>query len=211
MLYKETVSQGTLELIQKLQADSYFKEFLLVGGTGLSLQIGHRISVDIDLFTTHSFDVEDYLQRLEKYFGFELQYSHANTLKGFINGVFVDILKHDYKILKPPVNEEGVILSSKADIAAMKVNAVCINGTRAKDFVDIYFLLKEFSFGQIIAFYTDKYKTRNDFLAVKSLTYYSDIIESDWPNLVKEKNLTLDEVKKTITSARDKYLNEKIK
>lgn len=211
MLHKETVSSATLELIQKLQADSYFKDFLLVGGTGLSLQIGHRISNDIDLFTTNPFDVENYLQYLEENFGFELQYSHTNTLKGFINGVFIDILRHDYKILETPVREEGVILSSKADIAAMKVNAICINGTRAKDFVDIYFLLKEFSFGEIIDFYSEKYKTRNDFLALKSLTYFSDINESDWPNLVKEKNLTLDQVKKTITTARDKYLNKKLK
>jgi hypothetical protein len=92
----------------------------------------------------------------------------------------------------------------------MKVNAICVNGTRVKDFVDIYFLLKEYSFGQIIDFYSEKYKTRNDFLALKSLTYYSDINENDWPNLVKEKKLTLDKVKQTINNARDQYLKIKL-
>ena len=66
MLFKETVSATTLELIKKLQSDQYLKEFYLVGGTALSLQIGHRISVDIDLFTREAFNESWYLEYLEK-------------------------------------------------------------------------------------------------------------------------------------------------
>lgn len=209
MLFKETVSSATLELIKTLQADNHLKDFLLVGGTGLSLQIGHRISVDIDLFTRNPFNEQEYLEYLEKTYRFSLQYMHQHTLKGFINGIFVDLIRHDYRLIKPPVQDEGFMLCSKADIVAMKVNAITGNGTRAKDFVDIYFLLKEFSFAEIISFYTEKYITRNDFHAVKSLTYFDDISESDWPNMVKEKGLTLDEVKKSITQHRDEFIKGK--
>lgn len=52
MLYKETVSPTTLELLNKLIAEPLLKDFFLVGGTALSLQIGHRMSIDLDLFTT---------------------------------------------------------------------------------------------------------------------------------------------------------------
>jgi hypothetical protein len=209
MLHKETVSPATLELIKVLQADPYFHDFLLAGGTGLSLQIGHRISVDIDLFTRNSFNEQEYLEHLEKNYNFSLQYMHSNTLKGFINGIFVDLLQHDYKCIKPAVEAEGMSLFSKADIAAMKINVISGNGTRVKDFVDIYFLLKEFSFEEIVSFYTDKYNNRNEFHAIKSLTYYEDIDETGWINLVKEKGLTMAKVKKSINRHRDEFINRK--
>jgi hypothetical protein len=53
MLQKHTVSKPLLNLLKDLQKDNVFKDYFLVGGTALSLQIGHRISVDIDLFTNN--------------------------------------------------------------------------------------------------------------------------------------------------------------
>lgn len=211
MLHKETVARSALALITTLQSDKYFDDFYLVGGTGLSLQIGHRISVDIDLFTRKNFEAQQFLEHVEKEYGFMLQYMHHNTLKGFIDNVFVDIIRHDYNFVKEPVICEGIKLLSKEDIAAMKVNAICGNGTRAKDFVDIYFLLKDFSFEQLINFYSIKYGTRNEFHAIKSLTYFNDIIAEDWPNIISEKKLTVNKVKQTITKHRDLFLKSKIR
>lgn len=211
MLHNETVAPATLALIKSLQSDHYFDNFYLVGGTGLSLQIGHRISLDIDLFTRNNFDAQEYLEHMEKEYGFRLQYMHHNTLKGFIDAIYIDILRHDYNFVKEPVNYEGINMLGKEDIAAMKVNAICGNGTRAKDFVDIYFLLKEFSFEQIISFYSMKYDSRNEFHAIKSLTYFNDIVAADWPNLIAEKKLTLAKVKQTIIKHRNIFLNLKIR
>jgi len=50
MLYKETISQTTLGLLTRMMKDKVLDNFILVGGTALSLQLGHRISIDIDLF-----------------------------------------------------------------------------------------------------------------------------------------------------------------
>lgn len=206
MLYKETVSQTTLELIKELQKDPEFSDFILVGGTSLALQIGHRISVDIDFFTRKDFDINDRLEYLEQNYAFQMQFSRKNTLKGIIQGVFVDFIKHDYKIIDTLVEEEGVKLASRPDIAAMKVNAITGDGTRIKDFIDVYFLLQEFSFGDLIEFYREKYETRNDFHAVKSLTYFGDINPEEWPRMLKEKNLTLEKVKEKLEVERDNYL-----
>ena len=82
MLHKETVSNTTLELIEALQADNILQGFLLVGDTALSLQIGHRISIDIDFFTQDDFDTRELLEYLEQTYSFQLQYMHKNTLKG---------------------------------------------------------------------------------------------------------------------------------
>jgi len=206
MLHKETVSQTTLDLIKKLQKDPEFSEFILVGGTSLALQIGHRISVDIDFFTREDFDINDSLEYLEQNYAFQMQFSRKNTLKGIIQGVFVDFIKHDYKIIDKLVEEEGVKLAPKPDLAAMKVNAITGDGTRVKDFIDVYFLLQEFTFGELIEFYKEKYATRNDFHAVKSLTYFEDIIPEEWPRMLREKDLTLEKVKNKLEKEREHYL-----
>ena len=57
MLRKETVSESTLELLKRLMKNVHLQNFFLVGGTALSLQIGHRLSIDLDLFTTTPFNV----------------------------------------------------------------------------------------------------------------------------------------------------------
>lgn len=208
MLHKETVTTAILDLIRKFQADPEFDQFCLVGGTALSLQIGHRKSLDIDFFTRNSFDNNHMIEYLEKQFRFSLQYTHHNTVKGFVDGVLIDLLKHDYPYINEPLVTDGVKMLSKQDIAAFKVNAITGSGTRTKDFVDIYFLLKEFSFAEILGFYSMKYGQRNDFHAVKSLTYFDDLDLSDWPNLVLEQNLTIKKVKETIISRRNQFLHE---
>jgi hypothetical protein len=56
MLRTQTVEKGTLDLIKRLMSDDKFNNFNLVGGTALALKIGHRVSVDIDLFSTTPFN-----------------------------------------------------------------------------------------------------------------------------------------------------------
>lgn len=211
MLHKETVDNITLELIRKVQSDKVFKDFILVGGTALSLQIGHRISIDIDFFTKEEFDPREMLQYLEANYGFQEQYSHTNTLKGIINGVFIDLLRHNYRYVAEPIEINGIRMADKQDIAAMKVNAIAGNGTRVKDFIDIYFLLKEFSFSDIIDFYKIKYESRNEFHAIKSLTYFDEIVTEPWPKMIKEKNLSFEILTKEIIRNRDLFLKSQHK
>lgn len=68
MLQKQTVEPRTLDLLMKLMKLPVLSDFLLVGGTALSLQYGHRISVDLDLFSTIEFDNKTIVSALEKEF-----------------------------------------------------------------------------------------------------------------------------------------------
>lgn len=208
MLHKETVEPATLDLIRQLHRDPALEDFLLVGGTALSLLIGHRISNDIAMFSQQEFDATQLLQHLEKNYGFSLQYMHQNTLKGLINNVFVDLIAHQYPLVKEPLFHDSVMLMSKEDIAAMKVNAITGNGTRAKDFVDIYFLLKEYTIGDLIGFYSRKYAQRNTFHALKSLMYYEDMDTAAWPNMLLEKTLTPDQLKQELIKKCEAYLHQ---
>jgi hypothetical protein len=99
---------------------------------------------------------------------------------------------------------------SNADITAMKLNAIAGNGTRSKDFIDIYFILKHYSVNNILKFYELKYSNRNLLHAFKSLIYFDDISMSDWPEMILEKNLNIVTVKKEISN-KVKLYNKLIK
>lgn len=134
MLHKETVERTTFELLIKLMQDERFKNFNLAGETALALYLGHRKSIDLDLFTPDNFDsnkLEEYL--IDKY-NFKSSYLEKNTLKGTINDVKIDCITHNYPYIEPPFkSEEGIRLYSIKDITAMKLSAIADNGTRIKD------------------------------------------------------------------------------
>lgn len=206
MLPKEVVDKSTKDLIVKLQSYDYMHDFILAGGTALALQIGHRKSVDIDLFSKKSFNTDTLIQKLEKDFNFSTDLIDDNTLKGSINNIKTDILTHPYKDISEPFLFENILLFGKEDIAAMKINAISVSGSRSKDFIDIYFLLDFFTVEQMIGFYLAKYSQRNPFHAIKSLIYFNDISTKDWPVMIKTPSLRLSQVKKKIESEVNRYL-----
>lgn len=175
MLYTQTVEAGTYELLKSLMADQTFRQFALAGGTALSLLIGHRKSIDLDLFTTGEFNppqLEKYLQ--EKY-AFKGDLLSGSGLKGEVNGIKLDIIRHDYPDVEPRIQEDGIRLYSLKDIAAMKLSAIADNGTRLKDFIDVAYLSGYLSLKEMLAAFEMKYPQTNPYRAVKGLNYYDDI------------------------------------
>ena len=194
MLQKEAVDGSTLGLLKSLQSKPCLKGFYLAGGTALALYNGHRRSVDIDLFSDFAFDTTQMMENLSQDFQFELMFAAPNTLKGAIDNINVDILAHRYKIVSEPVREEEFTLLSEADIAAMKLNAIATSGQRIKDFVDIYFLCEKYDLETMLGWYLQKYNQTNDLLILKSLIYFDDVDESEWPVMIREPNLRWKEV-----------------
>ncbi len=205
MLFKNTIEPNTLELLKKLQQTDELKNFYLAGGTSLALQIGHRLSIDLDLFSLTVFDTNNLLEFLEQNYNFRSDYIAKNTLKGSIKDVKIDFITHKYPLVNPIVEIEGVKLYTEEDIAAMKLNAISGNGTRSKDFVDLYFLLKKYSVEQLLQFYKTKYQTRNILHVIKSMVYFDDISLQDWPELILEKNLNSQKIKKNIEKMLKAY------
>jgi len=206
MLPKEAVDKSTIDLIVQLQSHDYLDGFILAGGTALALQIGHRQSVDIDLFSKQGFDPGLLIQKLENDFNFSTDLIEENTLKGSIDNIKTDILTHSYKDVSDPLLIGNILLFGKEDIAAMKINAISVSGNRSKDFIDIYFLLDFFTIEQMVGFYLTKYSQRNPFHAIKSLIYFNDISTKDWPVMIKKPALRISQVKKKIEDEAHRYL-----
>ncbi|MBP6978439.1 MAG: nucleotidyl transferase AbiEii/AbiGii toxin family protein [Bacteroidales bacterium] len=206
MLPTTAVEAPTLELIKSLQDKPYLQGFYLVGGTALALSLGHRKSVDIDLFSNFSFDASELLEQLHQDFPYQLFLTASNTLKGAIGNINVDILAHRYKLISKPIVIQSVTLLSLPDIIAMKLNAISTSGQRSKDFIDIYYLLNEYNLVSMLEFYQNKYDQMNVAFILKSLIYFEDIDLSDWPVLIKHPGLKWSEVRNRIEKVVLEYV-----
>lgn len=186
MLYKETVTPEMWELLERLMKDEKLKEFNLVGGTALSLMIGHRLSSDLDLFSTQDFDVQSMLSHLSSKHPVKIRELLDNTMLLDIGKVKVDILTHKYPWQEPVQTKEGVRLASLRDIGAMKLHAIFQNGTRIKDFVDMYFLLEHHPLRTYLDVYQNKYNGSPG-LALISLLHHKNIDREEKVKLLKGK------------------------
>ena len=175
MLHKETIETGTLELLNKLQSELLLASFNLVGGTSLALRLGHRKSVDLDLFSKEDFDLQEIKELLVNQYGFKVSYEKGKTLKGFIGKVMVDLIRYDYPHISPVETEEDIRMESLPDVVAMKLSTICDNGSRIKDFIDIAYLSTVYSFGEMLQFYKQKFPSSNPLVPTKSLVYFDDI------------------------------------
>jgi len=202
MLQYTTINTTTLELLRELMHENCLKDFNLVGGTALALQLGHRISIDLDLFTLNDFDTQYILSELGKKFRIteitEYPFSIIQKIEfpnDTQNYIKVDIVKYPYKLIKPPINLDGIRLLTKEDIIPMKLSTIGSRGSK-KDFYDIFFLLKEFELKEMFKLFEQKFPNVNYFHIVKSLTDFDDAdIELNPKTFVK---LSWDEVKNEI-------------
>ena len=171
MLFLDAIEPQTLSLLKRLQALPGLADTRLVGGTALALQLGHRISVDLDIFGKWNY-AEDLRSMFSVIGNTEKESGTPDGKMAFfyIDGVKVDCVSYDmYKWLEPPVEVDGVRLAGGKDIAAMKVNAITNRGTR-KDFVDVARLLDDYLIEDIFAWYREKYPEANPALAMRSLS-----------------------------------------
>jgi hypothetical protein len=204
MLFYETVDPSTLELLKQLQGISLFADLRLVGGTALSLQYGHRKSIDLDLFGSLQADEFEMSVALS---GFKdviklNQSVHIHIYR--IQGIKVDIVAYPYPWIRDPVIIDGLLLSSVEDIAAMKLSAITGRGTK-KDFYDIYLLLQYFSLEEMIQFYQQKYRDGSIFLVLKSLVFFEDAEMEAMPLLFNE--VSWDTVKARVREVHSDYMS----
>ena len=183
MLQTSTVASSTLELLKKLQAEPLLSSVRLVGGTALSLQIGHRESEDLDLFSVEPLDDNLVQSMLIDKYGFVPSVIAQNTLIGFLQGIKIDVIFHPFSWLDGSVEENGMRIASIADVAAMKMHAIINSGKRPKDFVDIAFLSMHYSYNEIKQLLLRRYPAYDPIMADKAIIYFGDIDEVLIPSI----------------------------
>lgn len=200
MLHLETVATSTLELLNELQKLDSLRATRLVGGTALSLQYGHRISVDLDLFA-YNLDA-DFITIISeiknKGYTIDIRKQTSSILIAMIENIKVDVVNYPYPWIDYSIKEENIVMATDKDIAAMKLSAITNRGTK-KDFIDLYYLLKHYSLEQMLSFYTTKYGESSVFMVLKSLTYFDDAELDVSPNVL-DRTINWSTIKNTITN-----------
>jgi hypothetical protein len=191
-LYLNTVSDFLWNALNQLMLIEEFNSFRLVGGTSLSLQLGHRESIDIDLFTDADYGSIDFSILEAKLIEiFPYLDSLSVDLVGMGKSYFIGNNEHELIKLDlfytdpfvfPVVVNQNIRFSSIEEVAAMKFEIIA-NGGRKKDFWDIHELLETYTLDEMIDFYLKRnpYGYSKDELVAK-ITDFSSAEDDFTPN-----------------------------
>jgi predicted nucleotidyltransferase component of viral defense system len=190
-----------LIILRQLQQELLFKDYILAGGTALALQLGHRHSDDIDLFAAHYQDNEIFLQYFNNHFeNIEIINNNKNILQLKINNQLIDLISVTGNMLEMPITESGITMFNIRDIAGMKLSTIQTR-KKAKDYIDLAYLLQSISLEEMFNIYKQKNKTDNiynvkcallDTASVNPYTwetvkmYKDDVYLSNIPNIFRD-------------------------
>ncbi len=199
ILHYETVTGLLREVLMILMKEPAFEPFRLVGGTNLSLRLGHRKSVDIDLFTDAQYDSLDF-RVFERFLKASFPYydnGDPTSIVGFGRGYYIgnskdDCIKLDLMYTDPFIKEaeviDGVRMASMDDIVAMKINAIS-RGGRKKDFWDIHRLLDMYSLTEMLELHKKRHPWEHDETQVlESLVDFSEANTWEEPQCLMDKD-----------------------
>jgi len=173
-MFKNILTYEQEKLLPLLKDAS--NDFGLVGGTAIALHLGHRRSVDFDLFTQENFDSDEMRGLIRKKHRIERTFvENPNELTILVMGIKMTFLKYPFAIEFSQNLENVIKLPDLLTLAAMKAFAL---GKRAKwkDYVDLYFILKKYSLGKIVSRAMTMFEGAfNEKLFREQLSYHADI------------------------------------
>jgi predicted nucleotidyltransferase component of viral defense system len=175
--------------LDHLRHQAFIGDFYLGGGTALALQIGHRISTDLDWFSTQrrllAPEREEICLALSDSGQFEVISEQDGMLFTRLFGADVSFIYQHHPLLEPTVEYRGIQLASPTDIGLMKLAAINSRGTR-RDFVDVYCLREVVTLDRLLELAVTKYADRPGFqaIAVRALAYFEDAEQQPMPRLL---------------------------
>jgi predicted nucleotidyltransferase component of viral defense system len=196
MLYYSTVNKLLQKSLLQLMQSKVFDDFRLVGGTALSLQIGHRESIDIDLFSDADYgtldfkDIENYLKENFQYVDFldtipaiGKSYSIGENKESTVR---LDLYYTD-NYIQPAIEVDGIRMATIEEIIAMKLEVIQ-GGGRKKDFWDLHDLLQSYDLSQMLDLHEQRYPYSHDKdLIIQNFTSFEQADEDFNPICLKGK------------------------
>lgn len=207
-LHYETITQSMRDVLLKLMPIPELSSFRLVGGTALSLQLGHRESIDIDLFTDRHTDFTIVSTQINNFFEHpRLLSTSANGQTWNIEGVKVDIYDWHVPFLQEPLFVDAIRMSSIDEIATYKFEALTSRRSE-KDFIDIAEILKHRTFKDLLKVFRQRYP----YIQTGAFMPYllsPHLIERD-ETIVRHSQETFDMAAQRILEAIQRYEKEEV-
>jgi len=183
-VFEQALSENTLRSLIKLGESKVLGQAYLAGGTSLALQIGHRISYDMDFFTQEVFEELTVANQLKELGGFVQEKLGWRTVLGIIEGVKFSIFYYEYPLVVPAIEWRGLRIAQPQDIAAMKLLAISDRGAR-RDFVDLYLMKEMFPLTHVFEWYGQKFGNLEErrYHLLRGLSYFADAEQEPMPNM----------------------------
>ena len=191
--YEAAITPGCRQGLGYLRHQTFVGDFYLAGGTALALQIGHRISTDLDWFSAQrrlfAPEREEIRLALSKSGKFDIASEQDGMLFTRLFGTDVSFIYQQHPLLEPTIAYQGIRLASPVDIGLMKLSAINSRGTR-RDFVDVYCLREIVTLDHLLEFAALKYGDRPSFqaIAVRALAYFEDAEQQPMPRMLTSVN-----------------------
>ena len=198
-MHEEVLNSAQLGLLPILA--QFRREYYLVGGTAIALHIGHRRSVDFDLFKATVINHKKNLDRIVAAgVGYQVTRRVAEQMNLVVNGVKLTFFQYPFPIVPEDKFKDVFRMPSLISLAAMKAYAL---GRRSKwkDYVDLYFLLtRYFSLSEVveksIELFGDLFSEK---LFRAQLSYFADIDYTERVDYLIASPPLDDEIKDTLT------------
>jgi len=173
-MYTEVLTKNQQDLLPLISKFSH--DFYLVGGTALTLQLGHRRSIDFDLFSNREFANDSLLKNVRRFYPVDKVYVKSRGQMTIdVHGVRMTWYQFPF-IVPHQINWEKIItVPDVPTIAAMKIYAL---GQRAKwkDYVDLYFIFKQYSLAAVMKIAGKLFGIEiNERMVREQLNYFADV------------------------------------
>jgi hypothetical protein len=210
-LHYEAVTPALIELLHEIQHEQKLEDFVLGNGTGLALQTGHRQSDDIELYTSKDFNSFAIVSFLNRNFDeqHQLIQSAKGVLQAVVQGIKVTFAGTNGSSIEEPIVNDSVRVMHKKDIAAITLMRIR-QRKEAKDFVDIWHLLKEYPLEDMLDFYRQKYQCDDTEEIKKALAESGQVSPSGWIKIKMLKtNIFLSEIPRDLAETIANYDKKK--
>lgn len=195
-LHYNTVTPLLKSILEKLMEANEFAQFRLVGGTALSLYCGHRMSVDIDLFTEAEYGTIDF-DGIENYLVKQFTYVDFNNLpvgmgkSYFIGNDSQNAIKLDLYYTEPFIDDvievDAIRMATIEEIIAMKIDVIQRTG-RKKDYWDLHELKGQYNIKDMLGFHLKRYPyTHNEKLILNNFIDFEEANEDFDPVCLRDK------------------------
>lgn len=188
-LFWNTISENMKQVLLDFMQSEIGSRFYLAGGTALSLQMGHRLSVDLDFFSQTE-DIPSIRSQLENTLAEQhpqVVDSSWGNLVFLVNNVRVGFYGYGFPLLAPLITVDNIRLASIVDIGLMKLDTLLSRASR-KDFYDLYFICQKISLKSMFEKSHQKYPSVRDFetQVTKRLVFFENAEKESQPELIQK-------------------------
>ena len=202
-MFEDALPEKVKAVLRKLTPIAEIEGFYLAGGTALALQIGHRISEDLDFFRDSSFDARFLFSILrDKTDSAEEMVVETHTLLTILEGARCSFFFYEIPLIFEPVRFEGLRVADWRDIVAEKLKTISQRGSK-KDFFDIYVVLRAnmLNIEGAVSLFRRRFESTglNLYHVLRSLFYFEDAEDEPDPNMMPGHAYSWEEVKAFFT------------